>query len=421
MALGLGACQINVVLMPTPEGLKTGELDGFAYTPDEERSVVMQVGYATTRLPKDDSSRDGYGNKFDDNLRLGVAGVLAGDDPDARWEDLVAVSTVQERETDIPLRLHAVEEYAVIPAGIDPQDPPGNVQEILRELDEVIEGQLDPDILIFVHGARNTFFRAVAQAAQYRHFTGRNSAVLAFVWPSTGTLLRYGTDVKIARAAAARLADLIELIATHTDARYINLLGYSLGAEVVSNALNTLRDAHRDENPEALRQRLRIGEVYYAAADMGFKESLEQLHNYADIVDRVSMTVNVNDSVLKSAQFMHRGVSRAGRPDPNELSEQESLWLMEASRSGQFDLIEIESAVSPFEEFKAHDYWYNNPWVSTDVILQMLAHEAPDRRGLVKFLTPKGYKLWFFPEDYPRRAIAAAKAWEREQLAMEGH
>ena len=106
----------------------------------------------------------------------------------------------------------------------------------------------------------------------------------------------------------------------------------------------------------------------------------------------------------------------AGTGDTNLLlSEEESNWLLEASTSPRFDLIEIESAVSPYQALGAHDYWYNNPRVSNDVILQMLIGGAPGERGLERVETPDGAEVWFFPPDYTERAIAAVKAWEQEQ------
>ena len=47
----------------------------------------------------------------------------------------------------------------------------------------------------YVHGANTSIGRATAQAAQYRHFTGRNSVVLSYLWPSAENFLRFGHDV----------------------------------------------------------------------------------------------------------------------------------------------------------------------------------------------------------------------------------
>jgi esterase/lipase superfamily enzyme len=260
-----------------------------------------------------------------------------------------------------------------------------------------------------VHGANNNFYRTVGQAAQYRHFTGRHTAVVSFVWPSLENIIRYGGDVKNAKISAPLLTDLLELLALHTEARYINVLGYSLGAQVVSNALNELRQRYADQDPVTTKDVLRIGEVYYAAADVDFQKFVEQFYFYSDIVGRVSLTINLQDSALGVSQIM-QGVSRAGRPDTGELNAEQTQWLLEASNSEVFDVLEVGPAIAPYEAFSAHDYWYNNPRVSTDVLIQMLSHAPPEQRGLDKFISEKGYEVWTFPDNYQERALEAVRA-----------
>lgn len=419
LAVTLAACQQAVYLMPTPESLRTGEIDIFEQTPEWERNLTIPVIYATNRLPRDDLNKKGYSRKFDDTLRFGIARVQVGDDLSARWEDLYAISTREARRDEVPLRLQEVTQYFAFGPERDPEDPSPDMLELFAALDGFLAQSADPDLLIFIHGANNNFYRSVAQAAQYRHFTGRHSVVVAFVWPSMENILRYGRDVKNAKASAPMLADLLELVAMHTQARYINLLGYSLGAKVLSDGLFELRSRHQAEEPELLKQRLRIGEVYFAAADISLQRFVSQLSEYRDMVGRVSLTINMNDSALGFAQFAH-GRSRAGRPDAGELSAEETRELIEASKSSRFDVVEIGTAVAPYEAFKAHDYWYNNPRVSNDIILQMLSHAPPPERGLERHETPRGFEVWYFPDDYQQRAIAAALAITEKEETQRG-
>jgi hypothetical protein len=48
----------------------------------------------------------------------------------------------------------------------------------------------------------------------------------------------------------------------------------------------------------------------------------------------------------------------------------------------------------------SHSAWYENPWVSTDVITTLNLGLSPEQRGLEKY---KGYldrDVWYFPPDY---------------------
>jgi pimeloyl-ACP methyl ester carboxylesterase len=410
----LSGCQQTLMMMPTPEVMRTGEVDVFQKTPEWERTLEIPVVYATNRLPDKRMDERGYTRKFDDRLRLGVARIRVGDDPDASWDELYEASLDPDRGLDVPLKLVRVNEYVLLEPGTDPAQPGEAALELIGALNDYLAESEDPDLLIFVHGANNNFYRSIGQAAQYRHFTGRHTAVLAFVWPSMENILRYGADVKHAEQAAPMLADLLAMVGVHSNARHINLLGYSLGATVVSNALEDLRRRHAERPAAEVREKLRLGEIYFAAPDVDFERFVDQLYVYEDIVGRVTMTINMEDSAL-GFSAMVQGKSRAGRPDTDELTTEQTNRLLRATRSPRFDVIEVSEAIAPYEALKAHDYWYNNPRVSTDVLLQMLSHETPDKRGLEKYVTDKGYKIWIFPQNYQERSLEAVRRMRSER------
>ena len=49
---------------------------------------------------------------------------------------------------------------------------------------------------------------------------------------------------------------------------------------------------------------------------------------------------------------------------------------------------------------KGHDYWYNNSWVSTDLLVLLIFNASPEDRGLVEYSTEIGVPLYHFPEKY---------------------
>ena len=59
-----------------------------------------------------------------------------------------------------------------------------------------------------------------------------------------------------------------------------------------------LRDLHADESVDDFKKRLKIGEVYFAGPDAEFKQFAGQYLKFRDIVDRTSINMNYNDSVL---------------------------------------------------------------------------------------------------------------------------
>ena len=68
----------------------------------------------------------------------------------------------------------------------------------------------------------------------------------------------------------------------------------------------------------------------------------------------------------------------------------------------------------------SHTFWYDDPWVSSDVLLTMLLHLEPPNRALVAGQVGQG-TYWQFPQDYEARlpgVVAAVRLAEAEKLPV---
>lgn len=407
LSLFLHGCQPTVFLMPTPVALRSGELDPFRDNPNLEASNKIQLFYATNRVPIGLKEQRYYTTAREEAIRLGEVELEIGSEQ-TLWEQLHAGSTVADREEQWPLRLIDTHEEAVLweESSDDPLSP--DLQYFFHKLNERIDNSLHRELTIYIHGANNNFYRGAAQAGQFQHFTGHNAVVMLFAWPSAASLFRYATDVANTAESAPGLARLLTLLARHSTARHINILAYSAGAMVLSPALKLLHNAHEKESPGKLFEKLRLGEIYYAAPDVDFRGFLYDLAEYRDMTCNVTLTVNLNDFVLGLARGYHK-TSRAGAPDLDELNREETRWLIDASRHTAFDILDVGGSRIPGFSSGAHDFWYQNPWVSSDVLVQFLYHARPAERDLVQYRIDKGVVIWHFPEDYPERIVDAVK------------
>ena len=59
----------------------------------------------------------------------------------------------------------------------------------------------------------------------------------------------------------------------------------------------------------------------------------------------------------------------------------------------------------------SHTFWYDDPWVSNDLIVTLLFHLAPADRGLTAAGT---HPYWLFPADYPDRMPALVERLRAE-------
>ena len=405
LLLALAGCQPTVYLMPTPVVMQGGRVDPFAANPRVRGTNEIRVAYATNRVRLGPRDHALYTAVFDDALRFGDAYLVIGEG-ELPWEWIHRKSTAAERDENPPLRLREAHEEALVHADEPLHAPNPALQRYFQQLNAVIRASEHKDLTVYVHGANNNFYRATAQAGQFRHFSGYNAVVMAFSWPSMANLFRYATDVANARATVPVFAGLIELLARYSGAQHINILAYSAGAQVVSPALALLRARHPDRSPEALRRTLRLGEVYFAAPDVDQKAFLQDLFAYQGMTCSVTLALNLNDSVLSLAAA-HHGRPRAGRPDPDELTAEETERITRASREGGFRLLDIGGSEIPDLSRGAHDFWYSHPWVSNDVLIQFLYHAAPAERGLEAYRDAEGAVAWYFPPDYLQRALAA--------------
>jgi hypothetical protein len=51
----------------------------------------------------------------------------------------------------------------------------------------------------------------------------------------------------------------------------------------------------------------------------------------------------------------------------------------------------------------SHSFWYDHPWVSSDILLKLLFHAPPPARGLSANTNDMNLAFWTFPPDYEQR------------------
>lgn len=357
----------------------------------------IELFYASNRMPVGTADNRTYTVVPDRNLHLGTATLRIGDEG-STLDQLREWSTGTSGDRPF-IHLERMREAATVGDGAEAG--------WLAEIEAALAASRSRDILIYVHGANTTVERAAGQAAQIRHFAGRQAVVVLFAWPTAENFLRYSRDIETAFGAAPHLAELVGLLARGTSAERIDVFTYSAGGTVGSDALAILG---RDAPAVAAR----VGDVYHAAPDADFRGFVDDLADYAPLAGRVTTAVNLGDSALRLAAAVNRA-SRAGRPDLAELSPQAADRLLAASSAGLIDILQIRPENMPDLSATSHTFWYDDPWVSNDLLLTLLLHLGPAERRLEEGTSTSGATYWTFPPDYPQRMKAARDGF-RERL-----
>lgn len=396
-------------LMPAPQVFRTDGSAVFAALEEAERTNRIRIFYATNRLALGPAENRLYTGAPDRETSFGQATIRVGDDGTG-WEEILRLSTGDSDEARPFLHLETMAEAGRLPrdAGAADALPPG-VEGWLAAVEADLARRRSRDIIIYVHGANTTVERGVGQAAQLHHFTGRNATVIAFVWPTAENFLRYSRDIHTGLGAAPHLARLVGLLAAHTSADKIDVFTYSAGGTVGSEAMGMLGRLVAQGAPDP-----RLGDVYHAAPDADFRDFVADLEDYADVARRVSVAINTGDSALRLAQVVNRA-SRAGRPDIAELSPEAAGFLLQANLDYGLEVVRVRPENIPGLSPSSHTFWYEDPWVSSDVLVSLLYHLPPALRGLAAGEGPGGSTYWTFPPDYPE-ALAGVLA----HLAAEG-
>ena len=89
------------------------------------------------------------------------------------WASLQEMSTSVVEGDRPEITLRGLREMAVLDHAAEAPGP--DAQAFFAYVDELIGRASNRDILIYVHGANTSFERAAAQAAQFRHFLGRDA------------------------------------------------------------------------------------------------------------------------------------------------------------------------------------------------------------------------------------------------------
>lgn len=406
VVLALAGCGVpQASLMVTPLIYRDGGIDPLAHVDPSHRTTSQQVFYATNRARNAGAFDDprSYGNTPTETLQLGMVRVQFGDD--ISWEDLYEATRIDPRHEQISLRLTDVWEHGSIRfreleherSATDGSD------QFLAAINAQLAVAKEPDIIIYVHGAKVNFYNACMYAAELNHFAGRDMVPLAFAWPTHQDIFAYlsGEDVARAKASVQTFESLLRILAQRTSARRINIVCWSAGGRVVSRALEDLShwEDRLHEDPGATR----LGTVLFAAPDVPVHEFVERLPEIDRVTDRVIITASDDDIALeKASQFMGGGQRMGSMAD--EMSDEERQAI---ERMSGVELLDVSGGKADRGfDISGHRYWFSHAWVASDLVLAIRTGLPASRRGLA----PSPIKsVWYFSPEYPRRVRDAAR------------
>jgi len=419
-AVAVGGCASR--MMPTPIAYQGGDLDAFAAVSPDHRVNTVEVLYATDRnVAGTQGAMPRYGDRRGLALRLGTATVRLGSEG-TEWSELERAARNDDRP---PLEIVDLQEYgmlwttipssdeAAFRAAVASSSPDDAIRAPCRRFAEAVNTRLArserKEVVVYMPGFNTGFREPIVMMARFSHFMDRDGVFIAYSWPSGSTPFDY-TRQRIAAAISIRnFRQLLIFLAEETSAERIDIITYSAGAPIVTDALIQLRLLHADDTADELKAATRLGNVIFAGADVDFEYFRNAYYDrIQDLAESITIYTSRDDSGLILSSALMNGQPRLGQAT-SQLSDADRADLRAGSKTHLVDVTDATRKAGSGDLF-AHSYWYTNAWVNMDVIARLAFDLDPGDRGLV---FREAEAEWVFPDDYPdriRRMVATRRS-----------
>ena len=174
------------------------------------------------------------------------------------------------------------------------------------------QAALGRDVLIYVHGYRESFESAAVSAARLSDGIRFRGVSGLFTWPSAAATLDYNYDRESALWSRDAFEDLLKALAATPSGGRINVVAHSMGTLLT---LETLRMLRAEAGEAAMG---RIGAVVLAAPDIDFDLFSNGVSRLGPDVSKITVISATNDRALELSAALAGGV-RAGAVDRAKL------------------------------------------------------------------------------------------------------
>ncbi len=409
LLLGCGEGSYDEIeLMPSPVIYSETNFSPFLAEEGEELAAQSKLFFVTDRKkagPED--KQPYYTNQRGQLSRAGTVDVALS--PTVRnWEQFVDVTLQGHRDREYLLNMASVTDMGVLPysvADLYPSPPTDAEMEAAgKTFAKAINAQLalsqNKDIQIYIHGYNVDFEYSTLVAREIEHFLGYQGAFITYNWAATPSSLAYFKDQETATATRRNLRSLIEFLSDNTNAKRINLIGYSAGSRLAFEVTYQIALLNRSGSGP------RLGDVILISSDMDrsyFGHALAD--GILDAVDQLSVYTSGTDAALGMSSFVF-GRDRLGQSWSKDGSD---VWPALEEKLASLEKLEIIDVTDAEESSvgNGHSFFRTSPWASSDIFLSLLTSLTAKERGLLR---QEGKSVWTFPPDYPQRlAVITAR------------
>jgi pimeloyl-ACP methyl ester carboxylesterase len=203
---------------------------------------------------------------------------------------------------------------------IDAVEPlPGQIGDLIAQA----EGR---DILVFIHGFRNTFEEAALDAARLSDGIGFSGDTMMFSWPSKSSLFDYSYDRESAMWSRDAFERVLEAVILSPTRSRVHLVAHSMGTMVTLEALRQINARYGDAAAD------KIGAVVFASPDIDIDVFTSSIEPMGSLARKITIVTATNDRALALSSRLAGGITRVGAAEKAQL-ERLGLNVIDASDS----------------------------------------------------------------------------------------
>jgi esterase/lipase superfamily enzyme len=183
------------------------------------------------------------------------------------------------------------------------------------------------EILIYVHGFKQTFEKSVLDAAHLSDGIRFRGRTMLFSWPSKAGLLDYAYDRDSAMWSRDDFERVLHSIVAVPGVGRIHIVAHSMGTMLT---LESLRQLYAQDGDSVAG---RIGAVVFAAPDIDMDVFSVEVNHIGPLARKITVITSTNDRALALSGRIAGGMTRVGAAEKATI-ERLGVRVIDASQEG---------------------------------------------------------------------------------------
>ena len=184
-----------------------------------------------------------------------------------------------------------------------------------------------PDVLIYVHGFKQTFETAALDAAHLADGIRFRGQTMVFSWPSKAGLFDYAYDRESAMWSRDDFERVLQSVVATPSVGRVHIVAHSMGTMLTLESLRQLYARYGDTVAD------KIGAVVFASPDIDMDVFSSAINRIGPLARKITVVTATNDRALALSGRIAGGMTRVGAAEKAAI-ERLGVRVIDASEAG---------------------------------------------------------------------------------------